>query len=141
MWELFYADQFWSGFHFVSSLQLNAAQQQILGEEPKEMGKDSLKVPEERGKIQQWLPKCRSNCSVFLLHNCHVTSWAFSIYIYHANTETQMSPAHHMQCCLIFTNVRQHLTASALSFQTWRTKWTSHFPLDTSLSISLLYIY
>lgn len=67
------------GFHFVSSL--NAAQQQTPGEEPTERGKDTLKLPEEWGKIQQWLPKCRSNCSTLLLHKCHVTLRAFSIYI------------------------------------------------------------
>lgn len=68
-----------SGFHFVSSL--NATQQQTRGEEPTERGKDTLKLPEVWGKIQQWLPKSRCNCSVFLLPNCHVTPWAFSIYI------------------------------------------------------------
>lgn len=53
-----------------------------------------------------------------------------------ANTETQMCPAHHMQYCLIFTSVTQHLTASCLPFWTWRTKWATHFPFTLHLTFS-----
>lgn len=69
------------GFHFVSSLQLNAVQQQIPRNEPTERGKDTLKPSEEWGEIQQWIPRCRSNSYDFPLHNCHATPSAFSIYI------------------------------------------------------------